>query len=29
MGKVTGYDFTAPGAPAADLHWVFIPRGCV
>jgi hypothetical protein len=29
MGKVPGYKFTAPGAPAADLSWVFIPRGCI
>lgn len=29
LGKVTGYSFTAPGAPSADLHWVFIPRGCI
>jgi len=29
MGKVPGYRFTAPGAPAADLSWVFISRGCI
>lgn len=29
MGKVPGYVFTAPGASAADLHWVFIQRGCI
>jgi hypothetical protein len=29
MGKVTGYQFAAPGAPAADLNWVFVPRGCI
>ena len=29
MGKVPGYQFAAPGAPAADLNWVFIQRGCI
>lgn len=29
MGKVPGYQFTAPGAPVADLVWVFVQRGCV
>jgi hypothetical protein len=29
MGKVPGYSFAAPGAPVADLHWVFIQRGCI
>jgi hypothetical protein len=29
MGKVPGFTFTAPGAPVADLHWVFIQRGCI
>lgn len=29
MGKVPAFRFTAPGAPAADLVWVFVPRWCV
>lgn len=29
MGKVTGYQFAAPGAPSADLNWIFVPRGCI
>ncbi|WP_027341613.1 hypothetical protein [Hamadaea tsunoensis] len=29
MGKVPGFQFSAPGAPAPDLNWVFVPRGCV
>jgi hypothetical protein len=29
LGKVPGVRFTAPGAPAADLVWVFVPRWCI
>lgn len=29
MGKVPGFEFTAPGASVADLHWVFLQRGCI
>jgi hypothetical protein len=29
MGKVPGYQFTAPGASSADLNWVFIQRRCI
>lgn len=29
MGKIPGFQFTAPGASAPDLNWVFIQRGCV
>jgi hypothetical protein len=29
MGKIPGFQFTAPGAPVADLNWVFIQRGCI